>query len=391
MSKAVLFSVEHNVELAVVGGGHSTGGSSSTDGGLCIDLSKMRKVSVNNNEKTVTAAGGALWEDVDLEAAKYDLAAVGGTVNHTGVGGLTLGGGYGYLSPKYGMAIDNLLSVEYVLADGKIVTASENENVDLFWAIKGAGASFGVATSFTFRAHEQKNTVWGGMLIWSPAQLKDVIAFANTVIGDKSGNALMLLGFGAPPPAHVPTILSAVFYNGSEEEAKKFYGPLISIGPLLNMTSVMPYVAANTMLNPTMVHGLRRTTKGSAFMAPLDLEFALEIFADFEAFLKQVPDAIHTIILWEFIPFSKILEIPNTAAAFANRGAYGNLLFGPGGWTDPAKDLVGREWARVMATKSKVELERKKSKGTDVVTSSAVGEYANYDSKYFNFVRNNAC
>jgi FAD/FMN-containing dehydrogenase len=159
VSKAILFGVANNLELAVKGGGHATSGSSSTDGGLCIDLDKMRGVSVDTEKKTVTAQGGAWWEDVDAAATKYGLACVGGTVSHTGIGGLTLGGGYGFLSGEHGLVVDNLLEVEYVLADGTIVTASEKENQDLFWAARGAGAGFGVATRFTYRAHDQKNMI----------------------------------------------------------------------------------------------------------------------------------------------------------------------------------------------------------------------------------------
>jgi len=129
--------------LAVAGGKHSPSGSSSTDGGLCIDLSKMRGVNVDVEKKTATVQGGALWADVNSELAKYGLAAVGGIVDHTGVGGLSLGGGYGFLTGQHGMVVDNILEVELVLADGTIVTASESQNSDLFWAARGAGFKFG--------------------------------------------------------------------------------------------------------------------------------------------------------------------------------------------------------------------------------------------------------
>jgi FAD/FMN-containing dehydrogenase len=143
ISKAILFSVANKLELAVAGGKHATSGSSSTDGGLCIDLSKMRRVTVYAEKKTAKAQGGALWADVDSELAKYGLATVGGTVDHTGIGGLSLGGGYGYLMGQHGLVVDNILEVEFVLADGTIVTASTSQNEDLFWAVRGAGVKFG--------------------------------------------------------------------------------------------------------------------------------------------------------------------------------------------------------------------------------------------------------
>ncbi|KAF8861730.1 FAD-binding domain-containing protein [Acephala macrosclerotiorum] len=380
VSETVLFAKDNSIELAVVGGGHGTSGASSTDGGVVIDLSKMRKVTVDVEAKTVTAGGGALWKDVDDEAEKYQLAAVGGTVNHTGIGGLTLGGGYGYLSPAHGLVIDNLLSVELVLADGSINTVSESQNPDLFWALKGAGIGFGVATSFTYKAHEQKNTVWGGMLVFPKPALGAVIEMGNKVLQEQTPGKLMLAGFAAPPPAGQPVVLAIVWYNGSEEEAKAYYKPLLDLGPLANETKVRPYSSSNEMVNAAMFHGLRRTTKGSAFLAPLDLQFADSLWDDYVAFLEKVPDAGPTALIFEFVPYKKILEVEQTATAFANRGAYGNILFQPG-WTDPGNDSVCREWTRTMSAKTKKELERRKGEGTDKTTNESVGEYGNYDGE----------
>lgn len=138
---ALLWAPEHQIDLAVKGGGHSVAGTSSSDGGLVIDLSLMNSVSVDPAAKTVTVGGGATWKEVDEAAAAHGLAAVGGTVNHTGVGGLTLGGGYGWLSGQYGLTIDNLLSATVVLATGQVVTASATENADLFGASAAPGTT----------------------------------------------------------------------------------------------------------------------------------------------------------------------------------------------------------------------------------------------------------
>lgn len=139
VTTTIHFVRKYSISFVVRGGGHSTSGSASIEDGLVIDLSLMRGVTVDAEKKTIRAEGGTLWADVDEEAEKYGLATVGGTVNHTGVGGLTLGGGYGYLSGRYGLTIDNLLSVDIVLASGEQVVASERENADLFWAVRGAG------------------------------------------------------------------------------------------------------------------------------------------------------------------------------------------------------------------------------------------------------------
>lgn len=358
----------------------------------------MRSVSVDPAAKTVTAQGGALWSDVDTGAEKYGLAAVGGTVNHTGIGGLTLGGGYGFLTGKAGLVIDNMLEVEMVLADGSIVAASDKENVDLFWAARGAGSSFGVATKFVFRAHELKGPVWGGMLVFPKTQLEQVVKFSNAVFDPAlDGKAMVLMAFGAPPPAFQPVVMTALFYNGPEEEAKSFFEPLLSLGPLANMTAAMPYSGANAMLNAGMGPGARRkyikpirkgrmeltrihnSMKGSSFVAPLDFHFAESLFTDFETFIARLPDAGMTVILFEFVPFHKLLSVPHDATAFANRGPCGNLMFGPA-WTDPAFDDECREWTREMGRKGRAEFARRvKAAGRDEGQSVGVGEYGNYD------------
>jgi FAD/FMN-containing dehydrogenase len=181
ISKTIQFVQKYGLDLATVGGGHSIAGTGSTQGGVLINLSRMRRVTVDPTNRAVIAQGGALWEDVDRAAAEHGLATVGGVINHTGVGGLTLGGGYGWLSGQYGLVVDNLLSVTLVAADGRILTASVDENPDLFWAIRGAGHNFGVVTEFKIQAFEQKNEVYAGLLAFTPDELERVIEFSNTL------------------------------------------------------------------------------------------------------------------------------------------------------------------------------------------------------------------
>ncbi|ESZ95720.1 hypothetical protein SBOR_3898 [Sclerotinia borealis F-4128] len=378
VSKIVLFAKANNLDFAVVGGGHGSSGSSSTHNGLSLNLSKMRNVTIDPLTKSALCQGGCLWTDVDTAASTHGLAAVGGTVNHTGIGGLTLGGGYGFLTPKYGMVIDNLLEAEIVLANGQIVTCSAHQEPDLFWAIRGAGISFGVATSFTYRLHPQPNRVWGGILVFPREKLEAIISFANTIVSPSEEKALLLLGFGAPPPAFQPAILTPIFYNGPEAEARAYYQPLFALEPLADTTQEMDYVNANTMLNEPMAHGLRRNMKGAACMLPLTYTFAAEIFSETEKFLRETPDAKYTMVIFEYIPFGKILQVGQQETAFANRGAYGNLLFGPG-WEEEATDQKCREWCRRMARKAKGELERRMEEGTDEITRDGVGAYSNYD------------
>ncbi|RAL66604.1 hypothetical protein DID88_006294 [Monilinia fructigena] len=336
VSKIVLLAKEHKFDFAVVGGGHGSSGSSSTYNGISINLSKMRNVTIDPLTKSALCQGGCLWADVDNAASTHGLAAVGG-------------------------------NTEIVLADGRIVTCSSHQEPDLFWAIRGAGIGFGVATSFTYRLHPQPNRVWGGMLIYPREKLEKIVEFANTNTTLTEERALILLGFGAPPPAFQPAIVLSIFYNGSEAEAHAYYKPLFDLEPLADMTKEMDYVEANTMLNEPMAHGLRRNMKGAAYMLPLTYSFTSEIYSETEKFLNDTPDAKHTLVVFEYIPFGKILQVGQQETAFANRGAYGNLLFGPG-WEDKAIDQKCREWCRRMAEKAKGELERRMREGTDEIT-----------------------
>jgi hypothetical protein len=349
---------------------------------VCIDLSKMRKVVVNPEKKSITAEGGALWADVDSAGDEHGLATVGGTVNHTGIGGLTLGGGYGWLSGAYGLTIDNLLEVELVLADGSIVKASSTQNQDLFWAVRGAGACFGVATSFVYRAYEQKHHVWAGLLAFPPPLLAQVVEFGNKQVEITTGKHAMAMAFGHPPPAFQPIILCVVIYNGTEREGKEFFAPLLKLGPLMDTTTMMPYPSLNSMINAMAPHGSRKSQKGSAFLFPMDPAFAQSVLEDYSAFIKRVPDAGRTVIIFEYVCPSKLMEVGPTETAFANRGEYCNVLIGPT-CSDKENDMVCREWSREMAAKFQAELERKKNEeSSDKTTMMAVAQYSNYDGKH---------
>lgn len=373
VSKAVLFAQKNDLEVAVLGGGHSTSGSSSSEGGLVIDLSKMRQVTVDPEKGTIKAQGGAIWQDVDHAAAEYGLATVGGTVNHTGVGGLTLGGGYGWLTAKYGLTIDNLLDVEVVLADGRILQTSETENADLFWAVRGAGQSFGVATSFTFRGYEQSNPVFGGLLAFPPSALGKVVDFANKLVKKTQGEAGMVVGIGAPPPAQQLTVLAVVFYDGAKDAAMKYFASLYELSPVLDLTGEIPYKEVNAMLNVVSSHGDRKTQKGSAFTVPLSNELAQSICDDFNEMITRIPDAVNSIILFEFFGQGKVNEVSQTAMSFANRGEHYNILFN-GRWVDKKYDLELREWTRKMGRKVDKELQVLKK-------NDGVGQYGNYDGE----------
>lgn len=381
ISTTLLFAQSHKIDFAVCGGGHATSGASSSDGGIVIDLSSMRSVTVNAASKNLTAQGGCVWADVDAAAEEHGLATVGGTVNHTGIGGLTLGGGYGWLSGQYGLTIDNLLSVEVVLADGRVITSSPAENDDLFWGVRGAGQSFGVVTSFTYRCYEQKIPVFAGSLAFPPPAIPAVLDFANKTHESGKGHAGCILVFAvAPPRISQPMILAVVFYNGPEDEAKTFYKPLLDLEPLMNTTAMIPYSSLNSIFNASNGHGGRKSTKGSSFNPPLRAEFALSVFDRFCDFVKEVPGANGSIVLFEFFNMKKICEMSNRAMAFANRDYYGSVMTLPK-WSDESNDKRCRQWARDMVALFEEEMVKARTEGGFAKGMEGVGAYVNYDGE----------
>ncbi|CBX94977.1 similar to FAD linked oxidase domain protein [Plenodomus lingam JN3] len=362
----------HNIPFTVRGGGHSTSGAASIEDGIVIDLSSMRKVTVDPQTKTVTAEGGTIWEDVDFEAAKYDLAAVGGTVNHTGVGGLTLGGGYGYLSGRYGLTIDNLVSANVVLASGEQVVASATSHPDLFWAIRGAGQNFGVTTAFTFQGHDQKNPVFAGPLVFPTEKLPQIVEFANKFHATNNGDQAMIIGFSAPPPANVPVIMTVLFCNGTEEEGKAFYGDLFKLGPIANHTSMIPYKKLNSLLNDGAGFDGRKQFGGGVFKAPLQFNFVKQLHTDFTDFAMSHEGMNSSMLLLEMMPYKKVMEISNEEMSFSNRGEYYNVS-SMVKWFDPAFDAEVRTFSREMLAKA-----TEKSLNGTQKEKSGVGLYSNY-------------
>ena len=379
VSIAIVFSREHSIEFVVSGGRHSSSGASSTTGGMVIDLAEMRHVRVDVNKQTVHVEGGAIWKDVDEAAAEFGLATVGGTVNHTGVGGLTLGGGYGWLSGRYGLTIDNLLQVRMVLGDGSIKTASQDENPDLFWAARGAGQSFGIAVEFVFQAYEQKSQIWAGQMIFPAERLEAVVAFANKLAATTDGDSGMVMGITAPPFVAGPAVVSTVFYNGSKEEAEFRFKPLLDLKPLRNTTASRPYCEMNAIMNHAVGYGGRKLSKGASFLTPISPTFVRSTMEDLQLFHQRIPNTKKTILLFEFFHPDTWCKISSEATAFANRGRHQNVMIGPF-WEDEEHDTDCRLWARQMAKKFRRELEREQ---TQRGSHKQIGEYGNYDGNYF--------
>ncbi|MCD6059667.1 MAG: linked oxidase domain protein [Thermomicrobiales bacterium] len=249
---AIRFARENSLEIAVRGGGHSVAGKALTDGGLVIDLRRMNRVVVDPERRTATVGGGATMGDLDRGTQPYGLATTGGRVSTTGVGGFTLGGGSGWLDRKFGLACDNLLAAELVLADGRIVHASETENPDLFWALHGGGGNFGVVTAFTFRLHPL-SAVTAALLLWQPEAGPDIArAYRDFIMAapDEVGGGLIYFTGPAEdfvPPHLVGQLVCAVLvtYAGPEDDARRAMAPMLELG----------HEGERPLLRPRLRHG----------------------------------------------------------------------------------------------------------------------------------------
>ena len=254
---AVNYARENGLELAVRGGGHNGAGLALVDDGLVIDLSPLNAIRVDPEAGTVRVQGGCTWGEVDHATHPFGLAVPSGIISTTGVGGLTLGGGHGYLSRKYGLTIDNLLEADVVLADGSLVRASEDQNADLFWALRGGGGNFGVVTSFLFQARPV-DTVYGGPIIWPIEQADALLRWYRDFIVDAPEDLYGWFGFhrvptGSPLPEALHGAHGCVItwcYTGPLEEAEAVFKPIRELGtPVLDMAGPLPFPALQSMFD----------------------------------------------------------------------------------------------------------------------------------------------
>src|SRR6185436_13716368 len=255
---AVNFARTNNMLTAIRGGGHNGGGLGTCSDGLVIDLSLMRGVRVDAARRSVRVAAGSVWGDVDHATYPFGLAVPSGFITTTGVGGLTLGGGIGYLTRRYGLTIDNLLSADVVLADGSVVTADERSNADLFWALRGGGGNFGVVTSFEFHAHPVQ-TVWAGPTFWPLEQTQDVMKAYREFILRAPEHVSGFFAFLTVPPApmfpahlHMRKVCGVMWVcTGPAARAEADTKAMRSIGtPVLDHQGEMPLPAANALFDP---------------------------------------------------------------------------------------------------------------------------------------------
>jgi FAD/FMN-containing dehydrogenase len=351
---AVKFARDNDLEVAVRCGGHSVAGLSVSDG-ILIDLAGIKQIDVDPEAGIARTGGGVLWGEFDQATQAHALHTPGGRVTTTGVGGFTTGGGYGWTSSKHGLTCDNLVSAEVVTADGSVLMASEGENEDLFWGIRGGGGNFGVVTRFDFRLHELGPLVLAGLALWPLERAGEVLRGWRDYVDeapDELSTATVILT--APPEEFVPEQMRgrlalgmAVMYVGDPDEGTPVVQPLKDLGPEVDLIAPMPYADFQAILDPSAPKGYRNYWRGE-YLSGLSDE-AIDTFAE------HGPEAAGM-----GIPFSQMIifrigqgvtTVPDEATAFSHRDA--DYLFHPiSVWEDPADDerviAANRRFAEAM-------------------------------------------
>lgn len=278
---AVSFAREHELLVSIRGGGHSVAGNAVCEDGLMIDLSPMKSIRVDPVAKTVRAEPGVLWGELDRETQAFGLATVGGVVPTTGIAGLTLGGGLGWLTGKLGLTVDNLLSADVVTADGALLRTSATENADLFWALRGAGHNFGVVTSFEYRLHPVGPMVLGGMVLHPFTRAADVLRFYREFSAAEPDELTTYAGMLTAPDGNLVAAL-AVCYAGPLDKGERTLAPLRAFGPpIADMIRPMRYTEVQGMFAPAFPYGRLNYWK-SGLMHEIGNE-AIETIADHAA------------------------------------------------------------------------------------------------------------
>jgi hypothetical protein len=343
---AVHFAREHNVCVAVRGGGHNPAGHSLCEGGLVIDLSPMKGLRVDPLRKAVHAQGGVTWGDFDRETAAFGLATPGGMVSTTGIAGLTLGGGEGWLSRKYGLSCDNLLSVDVVTADGTFLTVNGRENEELFWGIRGGGGNFGISTAFEYRLHPVTQ-VLGGWLIYPLAQAKPLLTFLRDYLATTPEELTVLIVFMTaladpmlPPAVHnTVVVVPAVCYTGSLPEGEKVLQPLRTFGtPAVDTIGPMPYTALQTMFDAQAPPGLHNYYK-SAYLQHLSAG-AIDVLIERAASITSPLAHLHVVQLG-----GAISRVGEEDTAFSHREMPYECYI-PSMWMNPKETDRHIVWAR---------------------------------------------
>jgi FAD/FMN-containing dehydrogenase len=341
---AIRFGRDNDLPIAIRGGGHNAAGLAVCEGGIVIDLGAMRDVIVDPVKRTARAGGGATWGDFDIATAMHGLATTGGAVSTTGIAGLTLGGGLGWLMRSCGMTCDNMIGADVVTADSQVIRASETENADLLWALRGGGGNFGVVTTFEYALH-RVSTVFGGIVFFPLARARDVIRFYREFT-TSAPDALTVFCAMLQTPDGVPVVGLAVCYNGPVNEGERAIKAIRDFGtPIAGELGPMPYTALQSMLDAGFPSGLQVHWR-SEFVSSIPdalVEAAVSAF-------ERVPSPLSALMFEQF--GGAVARVPRDATAFDNRDADYNLVI-VSRWADPAASALNVAWARSTSDAAK--------------------------------------
>ncbi len=343
---AVNFARESRLPIAIRGGGHSVPGFGTCDGGVVIDLSRMRSVRVNPEKRTARAEGGATWGDFNAATYPFGLATTGGIISTTGVSGLTLGGGIGYLARGFGLSLDNLISADVVTADGKFLIASEKENEDLFWAIRGGGGNFGVLTSLEFRLHSVKD-IYGGPMFYELKHVGDILRFYRDYIKDAPEEMGCFPAFQIAPPLpfipenrHGDTFVAMVAcWAGPLDKGEKELKPFHDVAPVVaEFVGPMPYPALNSAFDGLVPPGLQHYWKAN-FVKELTDDAIL-------AHIENGPKIPAVNSTMHIYPINGACHrVASDATAFGHRDAnFATVIAGM--WPDATHNKANIKWVR---------------------------------------------
>ena len=344
---AVNFARDAGLDLAVRGGGHSVPGFGTVDDGVVIDLSGMRGVEVDAGAKTARAQGGATWGDFNDATYPFGLATTGGIISTTGVGGLTLGGGIGYLTRGFGLSLDNLLAADVVTADGQQLHATDRENDDLFWALRGGGGNYGVVTSFEFQLHPVKD-IYGGPMFYELSEAENILKFYRDYIADASEQMGVFPAFQIAPPLpfipedrHGDTFIALVgCWAGPVEQGEAAFKPFHDVAPVVaEFVGPAPYPALNSAFDALYPAGQLQ----HYWKANFAKELTDEAIAAHVTHGSEVPVVSSTMHIYPINGAAS--RVASDATAFAYRDAnFATVIVG--GWPDPAQNEANTKWVR---------------------------------------------
>jgi FAD/FMN-containing dehydrogenase len=333
----VEFARQHTLPLSIRGGGHSVAGRSVCDDGLVIDFADMKAIRVDPVAKTVRAEPGLRWTEFDRETQAFGLATTGGTIGDTGIAGLTLGGGFGWLEGKFGMTVDNLLGADVVLADGRLVRASSTENTDLFWALRGGGGNFGVVTSFEYCLHDVGPLITGGLVVHPFARAKEALTFFGEFLRTAPDELVAAAVLMTGPDGHKACAIAAA-HPGNPEQGERLVAPIKQFGPpVMDVIGPMPYFAQQSLIEAAMPPNVLNYWKAEFLsdVSPGVIDATVDAFA-------SVPSPMSSIL---FFPIrGAASRVSMNATAFPHRSGYHLGIYSL--WRDRAQNDPNIAWVR---------------------------------------------